>query len=76
MKKQPSQITIYERAGKYYADVQGCFGGGYSGAFAGSTPEEAALFLLREEGRYIKNNPKGGNVYAPPEVQEAIRGGV
>ena len=73
MEKQVSSIIIYKRGINYFADVAGCFGGGYSGAHAGDTPEEAALFALREQGRYIKNNPLGGNVFAPAEVREAMQ---
>jgi hypothetical protein len=74
MQKQPSSIIIYTLArGKgYYCDAHGCFGGGYSGAHAGNTPEEAALFTLREEGRYIKTNPMGGTMHVPSEVLAAI----
>ncbi|MDP2218491.1 MAG: hypothetical protein Q8J68_14535 [Methanolobus sp.] len=72
MEKQPSSIIIYKRGGGYYADVTGHFGGGYSGAHAGDTPEEAALFALREEGRYIKTNPLGGTMHAPEEIRKAI----
>jgi hypothetical protein len=72
MEKQPSSIVIYKRGGSYYADAHGCFGGGYSGAHAGDTPEEAALFALREKGRYIANNPLGGDMYLPAEVKAAL----
>ncbi|MDZ4247223.1 MAG: hypothetical protein U1D67_08910 [Dehalococcoidia bacterium] len=78
MKKSPSKIIIYTRPDKvhgktYFADVTGCFGGGYHGACAGDTPEEAALFALREKARYIDNNPAGGNMYLPAEVKEALK---
>lgn len=72
MEKQASTIIIFGRGNGYYADVKGCFGGGYSGAFAGSTPEEAALFALREKGRYIDTNPMGGTLHVPEEVRKAI----
>lgn len=72
MEKQSSSITIFKRGGKYYADVVGAYGGGYAGAYAGATAEEAALFALREKGRYIINNPKGGIMYLPKEVREWI----
>ena len=72
MQKQPSTIIIFARANGYYADVRGCFGGGYSGAFAGKNPEEAALFALREKGRYIESNPMGGEMHVPAEVRAAI----
>jgi len=72
MQKQPSIIIVFARANAYYADVKGCFGGGYSGAFAGKNPEEAALFALREKARYIDNNPMGGDMHLPAEVRAAI----
>ena len=74
MGRQPSRssITIYQRGRGYYANVQGRFGGGYSGAHAGDTPEQAAVFALRESGRYISTNPLGGDIIAPAEVREAI----
>ena len=72
MEKQASTIIIYKRGGGYYADVTGAHGGGYSGAHAGDTAEEAALFLLREEARYIKTNPMGGTIHAPEDVRAAI----
>jgi hypothetical protein len=72
MQKQPSIIIVFARANAYYADVKGCFGGGYSGAFAGKTPEEAALFALREKARYIDSNPMGGDMHLPAEVRAAI----
>lgn len=78
MQKQPSQIILYARPSKehgksYYADVRGRFGGGYYGAHAGDTAEEAALFALREKGRYIDTNPIGGSMHLPVEVREAIK---
>ncbi|MBM2833385.1 MAG: hypothetical protein HW406_546 [Candidatus Brocadiaceae bacterium] len=72
MEKQPSSIMVYKRGEKYYCDVTGAFGGGYTGAYAGASVEEAALFALREKGGYITNNPKGGNMYLPKEVREWI----
>jgi len=72
MEKQASSIIIFKRGESYFAHVSGHYGGGYHGAFAGDTPEAAALFALREEGRYIKNNPLGGNIFAPAEVRAAI----
>ena len=72
MERQPSSIIIYPGKRGYCADVRGCFGGGYSGAHAGATPEQAALFALRERERYISHNPLGGNIFAPAEVREAI----
>ena len=77
MQKQPSMIILYARPSKehgksYYADVHGCFGGGYYGAHAGDTPEEAALFALREKASYIDGNPLGGTMHLPAEVREAL----
>ncbi len=76
MQKQPSTIIVFARPNNagvtYYADVKGCFGGGYSGAHAGDTPEEAALFALREKGRYIDTNPLGGTMHLPAEVRAAL----
>jgi len=72
MKKQASAITITKRGNAYYADVTGAFGGGYHGAHAGKTPEEAALFALREKARYIDRNPEGGDIFAPQEVRDAM----
>ena len=77
MQRQPSTIIVSARPNgqggrSYYADVKGCFGGGYYGCHAGDTPEEAALFALREKGRYIDNNPLGGKMYLPSEVREAL----
>lgn len=72
MEKRPGSITVYKRGEKYYCDAAGAFGGGYTGAYAGASVEEAALFALREKGRYITNNPKGGNMYLPKEVRDWI----
>jgi len=72
MEKQPSSIIVYKRGDVYICDVTGCFGGGFSGAFAGRTPEEAGLFALTQKARYIDTNPKGGNMHLPQEVKEAI----
>jgi hypothetical protein len=52
----------------YTADVIGAFGGGYRGAHAGDTAEEAALFAIREMRRYALTNPRGGDLVAPPDV--------
>jgi len=73
MQKIPSTVLIYQRGGAYYCDATGCFGGGYSGAYAGKTPEEAALFAEREKGRYISNNSAGGQIIIPAEVREALK---
>ena len=72
MKKIASTVIIYKRGASYYCDATGCFGGGYTGAFAGNTAEAAGLFALREKGRYIDSNPFGGTLSAPAEVREAI----
>ena len=70
--KQPSSIMVYKRGDAYYCDAKGCFGGGFSGAFAGKTPEEAGLFAIALKARYIDTNPLGGDMYLPAEVREAI----
>ena len=72
MQKQPSSVIIYKRGNAYYCDVKGCFGGGFSGAFAGKTAEDAGLFALLQKARYIDNNPLKGDMFLPVEVQEAI----
>lgn len=73
MQKMPSTILIYKRGDAYYCDATGCFGGGYSGMFAGKTAEDAALVAEREKGRYINSNPEGGCVIAPAEVRAALK---
>jgi len=65
-------ITKARNGHGYWADVRGKFGGGYSGATAGETPEAAGLFALREAARFIDSNPEGGDIIAPPEVQDAM----
>jgi hypothetical protein len=72
MEKMPSSVVVYKRGDGYICDASGCFGGGFSGADAGNTPEEAALFALAQKGRYIDTNPKGGDIYLPKEVREAL----
>lgn len=74
MSQMPSSIIIYTRPGSHghYCDAHGAFGGGYTGARAGETPEEAALFALREEARYINHNPLGGTISAPADVRAAM----
>ena len=72
MQKQPSSIIVYKRGDAYYCDAKGCFGGGFSGAFAGKTAEEAGLFTIALKAEYIDNNPQRGNMYLPAEVREAI----
>lgn len=63
-----SLITISRRQTVYFASARGEFGGGYCGAHAGDTPEEAALFAIREMRRYALTNPEGGDLVAPPDV--------
>jgi len=72
MEKRRSTVVIFKRGEAYFADAHGAFGGGYSGCFAGGTAEEAALFAIREAGRYIDTNPLGGDLFAPAEVREAM----
>jgi hypothetical protein len=69
MGKRSSKVVISERNGLYYANVTGMFGGGYIGAFAGINAKEAAIFALREESRYVRNNPLGGTIIAPLDVE-------
>lgn len=72
MQRQPSSVIVYKRGDCYICDVKGCFGGGYSGVFAGKTAEDAGLFALTQKLMYIDNNPMSGNMYLPAEVREAI----
>ena len=72
MEKQPSNIIVYKRGDAYYCDASGCFGGGFSGAFAGKTAEDAGLFALTQKARYIDSNPLKGDMYLPQAVREAI----
>ena len=72
MQKQPSSVIVYKRGDAYYCDVKGCFGGGYLGAFAGKTAEDAGLFALIQKARYIDNNPLEGDMFLPAEVEKAI----
>lgn len=69
-----STITIgyKERYKRYYAAASGKFGGGYSNAQAGDTPEKAAAFAAREMIRYAQSNPEGGSLIAPPEVMALV----
>ena len=70
--RQESSIIIYKGGCSYFANVTGHYGGGYSGVYAGDTADEAALFAIREEMRYIKSNPLGGTMHVPVEVRAVI----
>ena len=72
MQKQPSSVVIHKRGDTYICDARGCFGGGFSGAFAGKTAEDAGLFALRQKIMYIDSNPMGGNMFLPAEIRKAI----
>jgi len=72
MYKRKSTVTIFARGGSYYCTVGGHYGGGFDGARAGETAEAAAIFALLQEQRYIKNNPLGGTMIAPIEVQKEL----
>ena len=63
-----ASIIISRRGGEYIATVSGKFGGGYSGAHAGRTPEDAATFAAREMIRYAQSNSEGGDLIAPEDV--------
>lgn len=73
-----SSVQIYKTVGDapyaaYRCNASGKFGGGYQGAAAGATVEAAAAFAAREQWRYIRTNPEGGQLIAPPEVLAAMR---
>lgn len=65
-------LTLAHRAGRYQLDCRGRFGGGYQGRQVGTTPEEAAVNLAMERGRYGDTNPDGCEIVAPPEVLAAL----
>jgi len=61
-------ITITKSATRYIASAQGKFGGGYTGATAGTTTHEAAAFAANAMYHYARSNTEGGDLIAPPEV--------
>ena len=63
-----STVIIERKGDRYSATAQGKFGGGYSRASAGDTPEKAAALAAREMIRYGQTNPEGGSLIAPAEV--------
>lgn len=64
---------IVERKGEVYrGTVQGRYGGGYSNAVYGKTPDEAAGKAAAEMVRYGQSNPEGGSLVAPPEVMALV----
>jgi len=67
-----STIVISKRGNSYFADVSGKFGGGYSGANAGSNVEEAAEFASKEMIRYGRSNKEGADLVAPKEVLSLV----
>jgi len=67
-----SVVVIERRGTSYIASASGKFGGGYQGASAGNTPDEAAIFASREILRYGRGNPEGVSLIAPPEVADLV----
>lgn len=65
-------VIIQKRRDRYTATVSGKFGGGYSGANAGATAEEAAAFAAREMVSYARSNNEGGDLVAPAEVLQLV----
>ena len=63
-----ASVIIEKRGNGYIATVSGKFGGRYSGASAGNTPEKAAIFASREMIRYAQSNKEGGDLIAPADV--------
>lgn len=72
MNKVRASVVVIKRGDSYYCDVTGQAGGGFRNAFAGKTPEEAALFAQMQKVRYIDNNPLGGDMFLPAEVKQAL----
>jgi len=67
-----STVIISKRGAGYTCDASGRYGGGYQGASAGRTPEDAAAFGAREMLRYAQVNPEGGDLIAPADVLALI----
>ena len=64
-------VTIHRicnQGDKLFATVQGRFGGGYQGAFAGADAESAGIFATRQMMRYGVHNPDGAVLFAPTNV--------
>ena len=62
-------VIIHTRfPGRFTADVQGQFGGGFSGANAGKDAESAAIFAAQQMCRYGSHNPDGAVLVAPQDV--------
>ena len=57
----------------YWCDVQGRFGGGYLGAWAGKDEDAAAAFAAREMIRYGIHRPGGAVLVAPPAIEVLAR---
>lgn len=67
-----STVVIRKQGDRYYATVQGKFGGGYSNARAGLSPHDAAAFAAMAMIEYAVENPEGGDLMAPAEVLELV----
>ncbi len=65
-------VIITKRGEGYVSTVSGKFGGGHQGARCGLTPYDAAASAARYMLEYAQNNPKGGDLMAPPEVLELV----
>lgn len=65
--------VIIEKCGAgYICTVSGQFGGGYTGANAGPTADEAAARAARAMIHYAQGNKEGGDLVAPPEILDLI----
>lgn len=67
-----STVIISERDNQFFCTVTGKFGGGFSGAAAGNTAEEAAIFAANQAVNYCLANEEGGDILAPKTVLEFI----
>lgn len=65
---QTTVIIHLRFTGQYTADVQGRFGGGFSGAKAGKDAESAAIFAAQQMIRYGTCNPEGAVLVAPDDI--------
>jgi hypothetical protein len=63
---------ICNQGEKLFATVQGRFGGGYQGAFAGADAESAGIFATRQMIRYGTCNPDGAVLVAPADVLAVV----
>jgi len=69
-------VIIEKKQDVYRATVSGKFGGGYSFANAGATPEQASAFAAREMIRYAQSNSEGGDLVAPAEILALVPEGL